>query len=98
MTAPFLSLPDADEVFAVALPDGATLPVYRLAGPPGAPALLFGHANGLAAGSYEPWLRRLAERAQIFAFDARGHGGGAGRPDRSTRFSRSIAWRTTLPR
>jgi pimeloyl-ACP methyl ester carboxylesterase len=51
------------------------LPVYRLAGPPGAPALLFGHANGLAAGSYEPWLRRLAERAQIFAFDARGHGG-----------------------
>ena len=43
--------------------------------PKGAPALLFGHANGLAAGSYEPWLRLLARRLWIFAFDARGHGG-----------------------
>jgi pimeloyl-ACP methyl ester carboxylesterase len=72
---PFRSLPEADAVFTVPMPDGAALPVYGLTGPPQAPVLLFGHANGMAAGSYGPWLRRLAERAQIFAFDARGHGG-----------------------
>src|SRR6185437_6595169 len=32
-------------------------------------------ANGMAAGSYGPWLRRLAARARVYAFDARGHGG-----------------------
>ncbi len=71
----FLSLPDAD-AFAVATPDGALLPIYALGGGPGgAPGLLFGHANGLAAGSYEPWLRELAREVRVFAFDARGHGG-----------------------
>ncbi len=75
MSLPFLSLADADEVFTVAMPDGALLPVYGLAGPAGAPVLLFGHANGMAAGSYGPFLARLATRAHIFAFDARGHGG-----------------------
>jgi pimeloyl-ACP methyl ester carboxylesterase len=51
------------------------LPVYQLNGPAAAPALLFGHANGMAAGSYGPFLALLAARAQVFAFDARGHGG-----------------------
>ena len=75
MTPAFRSLPSADAVIAVEMPDGAALPVYRIAGPKGAPALLFGHANGMAAGSYEPFLRMLASDAQVFAFDARGHGG-----------------------
>ena len=69
----FSSFPSADEQFTVATADGARLPVYGLRGPKGAPALLFGHANGLAAGSYAPWLARLARSAQVFAFDARGH-------------------------
>ena len=75
MAPNFLSLPDADEVLTAAMPDGTVLPVYGMRGPAGAPVLLFGHANGLAAGSYGPWLRRLAGRARVFAFDARGHGG-----------------------
>lgn len=61
--------------FTVATPDGAALPVYALGGPAQAPAVLFGHANGLAAGSYAPWLRELAATLRVFAFDARGHGG-----------------------
>jgi pimeloyl-ACP methyl ester carboxylesterase len=73
----FPSLPDADEVFTAAMPDGTVLPVYGMGGPRDAPVLLFGHANGLAAGSYGPWLRLLAARARVFAFDARGHGGSA---------------------
>ena len=76
MTLPaFSSFPSADEHFTVATADGARLPVYGLRGPKDAPALLFGHANGLAAGSYAPWLARLARHAHVFAFDARGHGG-----------------------
>jgi len=75
VTPDFLSLPQAAETFAVAMPDGTVLPVYGMGGPAGAPVLLFGHANGLAAGSYGPWLARLAARARVFAFDARGHGG-----------------------
>jgi pimeloyl-ACP methyl ester carboxylesterase len=75
MTDPsFRSLP-ADEIFTVSAGDGALLPVYALGGPPKAPALLFAHANGLAAGSYEPWLRALAGDLRVFAYDARGHGG-----------------------
>lgn len=74
----FLSLPAADDIFWVEVADGVLLPVYRLDGPRGGPALLFGHANGVAAGSYEPWLRALAEDATIFAFDSRGHGGAEG--------------------
>ena len=69
----FLSLADADDVFTVAAPDGAVLPVYELRGP--GPALLFGHANGLAAGSYAPWLKQLSLGAHVFAYDARGQGG-----------------------
>ncbi|HZL60037.1 MAG TPA: alpha/beta hydrolase [Stellaceae bacterium] len=75
MSDGFLSLPDAAAVFRVATSDEASLPVYALSGPAQGPALLLGHANGLAAGSYGPWLADLARDAQIFAFDARGHGG-----------------------
>src|SRR5258708_30885150 len=69
------AVPGSAEAFAVATPDGAVLPVYALGGPANAPGLLFGHANGLAAGSYAPWLRTLAGALRGFAFDARGHGG-----------------------
>ncbi|MGH6976572.1 MAG: alpha/beta fold hydrolase [Stellaceae bacterium] len=74
----FRSLADADSVFAVATPDGAELPVYELR-PRGAAntALLLGHANGLPAGSYGPWLKDLARDVHVFTFDARGHGGAA---------------------
>jgi pimeloyl-ACP methyl ester carboxylesterase len=77
--ASFRSLPEA-EMFTVTARDGALLPVYALGGPAGAPGLLVAHANGFAAGSYEPWLRALARDLQVFAFDARGHGG-AGWPE-----------------
>jgi pimeloyl-ACP methyl ester carboxylesterase len=77
--ARFRSLPEA-ECFAVPTPDGAALPVYALGGPAGAPGLLVGHANGLAAGSYGPWLRELAADLRVFAFDARGHGGSSWPP------------------
>lgn len=62
--------------------DGTALRLYRIHGPAAAgPALLFGHANGFAAGSYLPWLRRAAERMPVFAYDARGHGGSARPPE-----------------
>lgn len=67
--------PNGDETVAVTVRDGAVLPVYRWRGPAGAPALLVAHANGLAAGSYAPWLAELAATLDVFAFDARGHGG-----------------------
>jgi pimeloyl-ACP methyl ester carboxylesterase len=94
----FLSLPDADEVIWVSGADeGVRIPLYRLEGPTGAPAILFGHANGLAAGSYGPWLKALAADAHVFAFDARGHGGSSW-PDRPlaelfhmTRFAADLA-------
>jgi pimeloyl-ACP methyl ester carboxylesterase len=66
--------PGSAAAFVVATPDGAALPVYAFGGPAQAPALLFGHANGLAAGSYAPWLDELAGTLRVFAFDARGHG------------------------
>ena len=66
MTSAFLSFPDADTVFTVATPDGATLPVYELAAKrPCGKALLLGHANGLAVGSYGPWLKDLARDLRI---------------------------------
>lgn len=76
MSGAFRSLADADSVFTVATADGGLLPVYELH-PRGAAntALLLGHANGLPAGSYGPWLRALAHDVHVFAFDARGHGG-----------------------
>lgn len=58
--------------------DGARLSVYRLIGPDAGPVVLFGHATGMAAGSYLPWLRMLTARARVYAFDGRGHGGSDG--------------------
>jgi pimeloyl-ACP methyl ester carboxylesterase len=75
MSHRFLSLPEAVDCFWVESSDGARLPVYEAGGAAGAPALLVGHANGLAAGSYAPWLRDLARDFRVFAWDARGHGG-----------------------
>lgn len=75
MSARFLSLTDAVDCFEVETSDGARLPVYEAGGARDAPGLLVGHANGLAAGSYGPWLRDLARHFRVFAFDARGHGG-----------------------
>jgi pimeloyl-ACP methyl ester carboxylesterase len=72
----FFSL-SAAEIFTVATPDGAVLPVYGVGGPARAPGLLVAHANGLAAGSYGPWLAELTGDFRVFAFDARGHGGAA---------------------
>lgn len=84
MNAPsgsFRSIPADDAaLFHAAGTDGAALSVYRLTGNDSGPALLFGHATGMAAGSYLPWLRMLSARARVYAFDARGHGGSAGDP------------------
>ena len=75
MSAGFHSLADAVDRFEVETSDGARLPVYEAGGIRDAPGLLVGHANGLAAGSYAPWLRDLTRDFRVFAFDARGHGG-----------------------
>lgn len=64
----------ANGQFLLQTDDGAALPVDHWTGPAGAPVLLFAHANGLAAGSYGPWLAALAADLAVFAFDARGHG------------------------
>lgn len=75
MVPAFASLAEFRARFEIATADGAIVPVYDCGGPDGAPAILVGHANGLAAGSYGPWLRDLAAHARVFAYDARGHGG-----------------------
>ncbi len=55
---------------------GSRLRLYRLQGPVASrPVLLWGHANGFAAGSYLPWLKQAARHVSVYAFDARGHGG-----------------------
>ncbi|MFN4087707.1 MAG: alpha/beta fold hydrolase, partial [Alphaproteobacteria bacterium] len=71
------SIPDAAaEALTVPARDGLALRLYRLRrGRPDAPVLLWGHANGFAAGSYLPFLQELEEHVRVFAFDARGHGG-----------------------
>ncbi|MHA1114444.1 MAG: alpha/beta hydrolase, partial [Alphaproteobacteria bacterium] len=76
-TASFTSIPaDRAEAFQVETAPGTTLMAYRIGrGREQGPAILFGHANGLAAGSYLPMLELLGDRAQVFAFDSRGHGG-----------------------
>src|SRR5262245_26094196 len=38
------------------------------------PVVLFGHACGFAAGAYLPLLSRVCAFADVFAYDARGHG------------------------
>jgi len=72
----FVSLPaDIAECRRVTTPAGRKLALYRLHGPRKGPALLFGHANGFAAGSYATILKGLAQNCDVFAFDAAGHGG-----------------------
>ncbi len=80
------SLPDPfAERRVVTADDGLELSLYRLReGKRGAPALLWGHANGFPAGGYAPLLRLLARDFRVYAYDARGHGGSglpAGAPD-----------------
>ena len=43
-------------------------------GPPGAPLLIFSHANGFNATTYKSLLAPLAEEFRIIAWDMRGHG------------------------
>lgn len=73
---PFVSLPESlAECRLVASPAGRRIALYRLKGPRRGPALLWGHANGFAAGCYAKLLHALAQEADVFAFDAAGHGG-----------------------
>lgn len=74
---PFRSIPAADaDLLPVAGTSGAQLHLHRLnSAVTSGPALLCGHATGMAAGSYLPLLRMLAERVRVYAFDMRGHGG-----------------------
>lgn len=72
----FVSLPSGiAECRRIASPAGRSLALYRLKGPRNGPALLFGHANGFAAGSYATILTGLAKSCDVYAFDAAGHGG-----------------------
>jgi pimeloyl-ACP methyl ester carboxylesterase len=74
---PFRSIPAAAaDLLPVAGENGATLHLHRLKTTvKSGPALLCGHATGMAAGSYLPFLRMLAERVRVYAVDMRGHGG-----------------------
>jgi pimeloyl-ACP methyl ester carboxylesterase len=77
MPAAFSSLPAmAAERFDVLVEDGVTIAAYELReGSANTPVLIWGHANGFGAGSYLPFLQRLATRFRVFAYDARGQGG-----------------------
>lgn len=76
------------ERLVVPADDGLELSLYRLReGKAGAPALLWGHANGFPAGGYAPLLRLLADGFRVYAYDARGHGG-SGLPDGEPDFDR----------
>jgi pimeloyl-ACP methyl ester carboxylesterase len=75
----FRSIPPGDaDLQKVAAADGAALALYRLTKSADGPPLLCGHATGMAAGSYLPWLRMLGAHARVYAFDSRGHGGSEG--------------------
>lgn len=76
-SVPFRSIAaEIAESVAVAGDGGLTLRLYRLrAGRRGGPVVLWGHCGSSAAGSYLPLLTGLAADADVFAFDARGHGG-----------------------
>jgi pimeloyl-ACP methyl ester carboxylesterase len=71
------SLPsDFAEAFTVPSAGAVEISVYRILNKPASgPALIWGHANGFNAGCYRPFLRRLSAHFQLFAYDARGHGG-----------------------
>ncbi len=64
--------------WTVAGAGGLPLRLYAWNGNDGArPAVLWGHANGFAAGAYGPLLDALAESFDVFAVDLRAHGGSA---------------------
>lgn len=95
MTAGAARPPSLPEPFAerlvVGADDGLELSFYRLReAKEGAPALLWGHANGFPAGGYAPLLRLLARDFRVYAYDARGHGG-SGLPDGEPDFDRYAA-------
>jgi pimeloyl-ACP methyl ester carboxylesterase len=73
----FVSIPAANATLLPVDGDGGlTLHLYRLpSARPDLPVIIFGHACGFAAGAYLPLFQRLTGDAEIFAFDARGHGG-----------------------
>ncbi len=62
-------------------PDGARLAVYRPAPATDAPALLWGHANGFAAGCYRALFAALAPGVDLWAWDSRGQGESSLPPD-----------------
>lgn len=77
----FRSIP-SDDAFLIPVTGakGARLALYHLKSSrpkscATGPALLCGHATGMAAGSYLPLLKMLSERFSVYSFDARGHGG-----------------------
>lgn len=78
----FTSIPSAlAEVSTVSGAQGIELLLYRMrAGRRDARVIVLGHCNGFSAGCYLPLLERLADEADVFAFDQRGHGGSQG-PD-----------------
>lgn len=68
--------PEAGDRFDVAVEDAVRVAAYELAGGAAdAPVLIWAHANGFAAGSYLPFLQRLAAGFRVFAYDVRGQGG-----------------------
>lgn len=69
---------DVAASWAVPGADGLPLRVYRWRGATGRrPAVLWGHANGFAAGAYAPLLDELARSVDVYAADLRAHGGSA---------------------
>ena len=53
---------------------GHALLALRRFGRPGAPPLLFAHANGFCASAYARTLTALGDQFDVFALDQRGHG------------------------
>ncbi len=82
MTRRFVSIPsDKAELIPVGGQGGVGLNLYRLRGSrTHGPVVLWGHCGGFAAGCYLPLLEQLAADAEVFAFDARGHGGSQAPP------------------
>lgn len=70
--------PALADSWTVAGADGVAIRVYGWKSNTGArPAVLWGHANGFAAGAYAPLLSELGQRFDVFAYDLRCHGGSA---------------------
>ena len=66
------SFPKTMERIEIEIGDGALSALFWPR--PGAPRLLFAHANGFNAGTYRQMLEPLANAFEIVAPDARGHG------------------------